>query len=181
MISMIFNMGVGNFRTSEFIQYVKRNQMDKAEEQIKKESSRSFRKFPGLKDRREREANMFGGEPLNESKNRNTDAAKFLFRRVTKEELDNKFNQNYKYYSDNWNRLIRSKDKTFNEFKKVILTMTMDLIHGKLIDGFLDTNNKTVADFVRTSELYNNILEIIDEMYGDRIAKLWTQKTGKRV
>ena len=181
MVSMIFNMGVGNFRTSEFIQYVKKNQMDKAEEQIKKESSRSFRKFPGLKDRREREANMFGGEPLNESKNRNTDAAKFLFRRVTKEELDNKFNQNYKYYSDNWNRLIRSKDKTFNEFKKVILTMTMDLIHGKLIDGFLDTNNKTVADFVRTSELYNNILEIIDEMYGDRIKKLWTQKTGERV
>lgn len=181
MISMIFNMGVGNFRTSEFIQYVKRNQMDKAEEQIKKESSRSFRKFPGLKDRRERESDMFGGEPLNESKNRNTDAAKFLFRRVTKEELDNKFNKNYEYYSDNWNRLIRSKDRTFNEFKKVILTMTMDLIHGKLIDGFLDTNNKTVADFVRKSELYNNILEIIDEMYGDRIAKLWTQKTGERV
>lgn len=175
MISMIFNMGVGNFRTSEFIQYVKRNQMDKAEEQIKKESSRSFRKFPGLKDRREKESDMFGGEPLNESKNRNTDAAKFLFRRVTKEELDNKFNENYKYYSDNWNRLIRSNVKTFNEFKKVILTMTMDLIHGKLIDGFLDTNNKTVA------ELYNNILKIIDEIYGDRIAKLWTQKTGKRV
>ena len=86
MVSMIFNMGVGNFRTSEFIQYVKKNQMDKAKEQIKKESSKSFRKFPGLKDRREREANMFGGEPLNESKNRNTDAAKFLFRRVIKEE-----------------------------------------------------------------------------------------------
>ena len=53
--------------------------------------------------------------------------------------------------------------------------MTMDLIHGKLIDGFLNTNYKTVA------ELYNNILEIIDDMYGDRIEKLWTQKTGKRV
>ena len=174
MVSMIFNMGVGNFRTSEFIQYVKKNQMDKAEEQIKKESSRSFRKFPGLKDRREREANMFGGEPLNESKNRNTDAAKFLFRRVTKEELDNKFNQNYKYYSDNWNRLIRSKDRTFSEFKKVILTMTMDLIHGKLIDGFLDTNDET-------GKIYDNVIKIIDDIYGDRIAKLWTQKTGKRV
>jgi len=174
MVSMIFNMGVGNFRTSEFIQYVKRNQMDKAKEQIKKESSKSFRKFPGLKDRREREANMFGGEPLNESKNRNTDAAKFLFRRVTKEELDNKFNKNYEYYSDNWNRLIRSKDRTFSEFKKVILTMTMDLIHGKLIDGFLDTNDET-------GKIYDNVIKIIDEMYGDRIAKLWTQKTGKRV
>jgi hypothetical protein len=101
-------------------------------------------------------------------------ATNFLFRRVTKEELDNKFNENYEYYSDNWNRLIRSNIRTFNEFKKVILTMTMDLIHVKLIDGFLETDDEI-------GELYDNVLEIIDDIYGNRIARLWTQKTGQRV
>ena len=72
MISMIYNMGIGNFRTSEFIQYVKRNEMDKAKEQIKKESSRSFHKFPGLKDRRQRESEMFGGGQLNESEEKSS-------------------------------------------------------------------------------------------------------------
>ena len=173
MVSMIFNMGVGNFRTSEFIQYVKRNQMDNAEEQIKKESSRSFRKFPGLKDRREREADMFGGEPLNESKNEKIDATKFLFRRVTKEELDDEFEKNYDYFRDFWGQLTY-KDKPFSEFKKKYITYIMDSIHYRLIDGFLDTNDKPL-------ELYDNVLKIIDEIYGDLIAKLWTQKTGKRV
>jgi lysozyme len=60
MVSMIFNMGIGNFRTSDFIQYVKRGEMDKAQEQIKNESSHMFDKYPGLKPRRERESEMFG-------------------------------------------------------------------------------------------------------------------------
>jgi len=60
MVSMIFNMGVGNFRTSDFIQYVKRGEMDNAQEQIKNESSNMFDKYPGLKSRRERESEMFG-------------------------------------------------------------------------------------------------------------------------
>ena len=60
MVSMIFNMGVGNFRTSDFIQYVKRGQMEKAQEQLKKESSHMFGKFPGLEIRRKREAELFG-------------------------------------------------------------------------------------------------------------------------
>ena len=171
---MMYNMGIGNFKKSQFIKYVKQNELDKAKEQIKKESSRSFRRFPGVKKRREKESKMFGGEPLNESKNEKKYATNFLFRRVTKEELDNKFNENYEYYSYNWNRLIRSNIRTFNEFKKLILTMTMDLIHGKLIDGFLDTNDET-------GKIYDNVMEIIDDMYGNRIAKLWTQKTGKRV
>ena len=147
--------------------------MDNAEEQIKKESSRSFRKFPGLKDRREREADMFGGEPLNESKNEKIDATKFLFRRVTKEELDDEFEKNYDYFRDFWGQLTY-KDKPFSEFKKKYITYIMDSIHYRLIDGFLDTNDKPL-------ELYDNVLKIIDEIYGDLIAKLWTQKTGKRV
>ena len=173
MVSMIFNMGIGNFRTSEFIQYVKRNQMDKAEEQIKKESSRSFRKFPGLKNRREKESDMFAGQPLNESKNEKIDTVKFLFRRITKEELDDEFEKNYKYFRDFWGQLTY-KDKPFSEFKRIYITYIMDSIHGKLIDGFLDTNDKPL-------ELYDNVLKIIDEIYGDLIAKLWTQKTGNIV
>jgi len=60
MISMIYNMGIKNFRMSEFIQYVKRGQMEKAQEQLKKESSHMFGKFPGLEVRRKREAELFG-------------------------------------------------------------------------------------------------------------------------
>ena len=50
----------------------------------------------------------------------------------------------------------------------------MDSIHYRLIDGFLDTKDET-------GELYDNVLNIIDEIYGDLIAKLWTQKTGNIV
>jgi hypothetical protein len=48
----------------------------------------------------------------------------------------------------------------------------MDKIHGKIIDGFIGES---------PVDLYIKIMKIIDEIYGDRIAKLWTQKTGKRV
>ena len=100
-------------------------------------------------------------------------AAKFLFRRVTKEELDEEFEENYKYFRDFWGQLTH-KDKPFSEFKRIYTTYIMDSIHGKLIDGFLDTNDKPL-------ELYGNVLEIIDDIYGNRIARLWTQKTGERV
>lgn len=59
MISMIFNMGINQFRKSDFIQFVKNNKLDEAGEQIKNESSRMFKKFPGLKDRRENESKLF--------------------------------------------------------------------------------------------------------------------------
>ena len=60
MVSMIYNMGIGNFRMSDFIQFVKRGQMKKAQEQIKQESSGSFGRFPGLKIRRNNESELFG-------------------------------------------------------------------------------------------------------------------------
>lgn len=59
MVSMIFNMGVGNFRNSDFIQLVKRNKLDKAKEKIKTTSSNLFTKFPGLKKRRALESDLF--------------------------------------------------------------------------------------------------------------------------
>jgi hypothetical protein len=108
-----------------------------------------------------------------ESKYDKKTAAKFLFRRVTKEELDEEFEENYKYFRDFWGQLTH-RDKPFSEFKRIYITYIMDSIHGKLIDGFLDIKDET-------GELYDNVLKIIDEIYGDRIAKLWTQKTGERV
>jgi len=59
MTSMIFNMGVGNFRKSDFIQLVKKNKLDKAKEKIKTTSSHLFSEFPGLKKRRELESGNF--------------------------------------------------------------------------------------------------------------------------
>lgn len=60
MVSMAFNMGRSGFRNSDFIQLVKKGKYKEAKDEIKKTSKRSFRKFPGLKDRREKEANLFG-------------------------------------------------------------------------------------------------------------------------
>jgi len=59
MISLIFNMGITNFRKSDFIQLVKRNKLEEAREEIKNISSNLFRKYPGLKIRRENEYGMF--------------------------------------------------------------------------------------------------------------------------
>ena len=57
MTSMIFNMGIGNFRKSDFIQMVKRGEYDEAEDTIKKTNVT----YPGHKPRREKESEMFGG------------------------------------------------------------------------------------------------------------------------
>lgn len=57
MTSMIFNMGIGNFRMSDFIQMVKRGEYDKAQDTIKTTNVT----YPGHKPRREKESEMFGG------------------------------------------------------------------------------------------------------------------------
>jgi len=59
MTSMVYNMGIGSFRMSDFIQMVKRGKMDKAKEEIKTTSSQMFAKYPGLKKRRKKESEMF--------------------------------------------------------------------------------------------------------------------------
>ena len=59
MISMIFNMGRTGFRRSEFIKKVKEGDMDAAHNQLLNTSSQLFKKFPGLKKRRQREAELF--------------------------------------------------------------------------------------------------------------------------
>ena len=59
MVSMAFNMGRGGFRGSRFIQLVKKGKYEEAKKEITGMSKRSFRKYPGLKDRREKESNLF--------------------------------------------------------------------------------------------------------------------------
>ena len=59
MVSMIYNMGIDNFRRSDFIQFVKNNQFIKAAELIKSTSSQLFDEYPGLITRRARESKMF--------------------------------------------------------------------------------------------------------------------------
>jgi GH24 family phage-related lysozyme (muramidase) len=181
MLSMIYNMGPSNFKKTKFIELVRQGKFLEAKEQIKNESSKMFRRFPGLKVRRENESNLFGKDinQLNESiiietKYNKKDAANFLFRRVEKEELDDEFKDTYEYFSDNWNKRHKHRFENFDLFKKVFTTTIMDGIHGRLLDGFLETNDEI-------GELYDNVLEIINEIYGNRIARLWTQKTGQRV
>lgn len=59
MVSMIYNMGIENFRKSEFIQFVKHNQFKQAAEAIKSTSSQLFDEYPGLITRRARESALF--------------------------------------------------------------------------------------------------------------------------
>jgi GH24 family phage-related lysozyme (muramidase) len=60
MVSIAYNHGVGNLRMTDFIQYVKRSEFKKAEEEIKNISSNMFDEYPGLKTRREKESKLFG-------------------------------------------------------------------------------------------------------------------------
>lgn len=62
MTSMIFNMGIGNFRKSEFIQLVKKGKYNEAKNRILTTNV----SYPGHEYRREKEAEMFGNN-LNEN------------------------------------------------------------------------------------------------------------------
>lgn len=59
MTSMAYNMGPG-IRKTDFIQAVKRGNLEHAKELILQTSDHLFDNFPGLKKRREKEYNMFG-------------------------------------------------------------------------------------------------------------------------
>lgn len=61
MVSMIYNMGIGTFRKSEFIQLVKRGEFKKAAEAIKTTSNHMFDTHEGLVDRRNTESEIFKG------------------------------------------------------------------------------------------------------------------------
>lgn len=56
MISMIYNMGIGNFRKTDFIQLVKQNKYKEAQEKIKT----TMISYPGHVHRRNKESILFG-------------------------------------------------------------------------------------------------------------------------
>lgn len=58
MVSMIFNMGIGNFRKTDFIQLVKQGKHDEAAEKILTTAIT----YPGHVPRRQKESEMFSGE-----------------------------------------------------------------------------------------------------------------------
>ena len=74
MISMIFNMGAGEkFRTSDFLQSVKRGDLEGAYNAIDKiDNPKLLTKYPGLRDRREKEKAMFGSSLASVNQKNNT-------------------------------------------------------------------------------------------------------------
>jgi GH24 family phage-related lysozyme (muramidase) len=60
MVSIAYNRGRGAFRRSDFIQLVKQGKYLEAQDEILKMNKRAYRKYPGLKKRREKEAEKFG-------------------------------------------------------------------------------------------------------------------------
>jgi lysozyme len=57
LVSITFNAGIGNIRTSDFIQSIKKNNIKKAGNEIL--NFKTSGKFPGLKERRKNEAKPF--------------------------------------------------------------------------------------------------------------------------
>ena len=55
MISLMFNMGYGNFRKADFVQDIKKGDFKTAKEKIRK----THITYPGHKPRREKESQMF--------------------------------------------------------------------------------------------------------------------------
>jgi GH24 family phage-related lysozyme (muramidase) len=58
LVSMAYNMGRG-IRKADFIQSIKRGDLELAKEQIAQTSGNLFKRFPGLEARRAKEAKMF--------------------------------------------------------------------------------------------------------------------------
>jgi lysozyme len=62
MVSLIYNMGIGNFTGKiggQFLEYVKNGDLKNAKKEILTMSSNLYKKYPGIKNRREKEANLF--------------------------------------------------------------------------------------------------------------------------
>lgn len=59
LISLAFNAGVGGVRMSDFIQELKKGNYERTANEIRKFGSQLFDKYPGLKKRRNKEADKF--------------------------------------------------------------------------------------------------------------------------
>lgn len=101
---------------------------------------------------------------IKESKQSKKDATNFLFRRVTKEELDDEFHETKRWITDRPPRSI-----PFEDFLKRFISLMIDGIHGWLLDGF--TSEETIG-------LYEGIILILNDMYKDKIYDLYEQIYG---
>jgi hypothetical protein len=89
---------------------------------------------------------------------------KFLFRRVTKDELDTEFLE-----TRDWHLERSSRQISYEKFLNMFITMMIDGIHWKLIDAFIDENIG--------GEFYDSIMEIIKNIYESKIKDLWFKLT----
>ena len=85
---------------------------------------------------------------------------KFLFRRVTKDELDTEFLETRDWYLER-----SSRQTSYDKFLNMFINMMIDGIHWKLIDAFIDENIG--------GEYYDSIMEIIKNIYESKIKDLW--------
>ena len=109
----------------------------------------------------------FKGKVLKESviveaKYDKKDVANFLFRRLSKNDLDDEFYEHYRYFSEGHNH----PRNTYSSFKRRFLEYMMDGIHGFLFDGFTEDSN-----------MYEAVRNLIEEMYEDQIEDLWFELT----
>jgi len=100
---------------------------------------------------------------INEAKFDKKDAANFLFRRISLNELEDEFYEYYEYFEK---RSITYANHSFYDFKRRFLNGMMDGIHGFLIDGFMEDSN-----------MYEAVYGLLDEMYEDQIEELWYELT----
>ena len=112
----------------------------------------------------------FKGKVLKESiiieaKYNKKDAANFLFRRISENDLEDEFYENYKYYSEGHSH----PGNTYSSFKRRFLDYMMDGIHGFLVDGFMEDSN-----------MYEAVMNLIEDMYEERIEDLWFEVTDDK-
>lgn len=99
---------------------------------------------------------------LSEAKYDKKDAANFLFRRLSENDLEDEFYEHYKYYSEGHSH----PGNTYSSFKRRFLDYMMDGIHGFLVDGFMEDSN-----------MYEAVMNLIEDMYEERIEDLWFEVT----
>ena len=104
-------------------------------------------------------------EFINEAKYDKKDAANFLFRRISENDLEDEFYENYKYYSEGHSH----PGNTYSSFKRRFLDYMMDGIHGFLVDGFMEDSN-----------MYEAVMNLIEDMYEERIEDLWFEVTDDK-
>jgi hypothetical protein len=97
---------------------------------------------------------------INEGKFDEKDAFSFLFRRITKGDLEDSFYENYKYFNES----NIGSDTSFFAFKERFIYYMMDDLRSLLDDGYW-----------QDSDMYTAVEELLELMYKDQIEDLWDE------